>query len=226
MLMMSGLGTFAEDQMETVTEEAAPIMEVIEHAPTEVLEASETVVETQVTESDPAPAAKIPVFAVILPERIDHDWYWILYTDTSQHIVQSAIEKALVRAGVEVIDLNTAPLPSVGSDMQKLMSMAYALDAGKQVMADYVVTGLATAIKASEGQAYGVNVYRSQVEIVAKIVRVSDGKIMAIEDASLQEGGQSAQAAGQSALKKAGTQVASKIARTARELAAGEPAAQ
>ena len=220
MLFWAGAG-FAEEGMDAAAETIAPVVEVVEHeaateaAPVEV-EAAPAVVETP----------KAPVFAVILPERIDHAWYWILYTDTAQHIVQSAIEKALIRAGVDVIDLNTASLPSVGSDMQRLMSMAFVLDAGKQVKADYVVTGQATAIKASEGQAYGVNVFRSQAEIVAKIVRVSDGKIIALEDASMQEGGQSAQAAGQAALKKAGAQVAAKIARTARGLTAGEPAAQ
>jgi hypothetical protein len=220
MLFWAGTG-FAEDGMETTDEAIAPVLEVVEHEA--VAETTPVTVEAEPVVPE---TTKAPVFAVILPERIDHAWYWILYTDTAQHIVQSAIEKALVRAGVEVIDLNTASLPSVGNDMQQLMSMAFALDAGKQVKADYVVTGQATAIKASEGQAYGVNVFRSQVDIVAKIVRVSDGKIMDIEDASVQEGGQSAQGAGQAGLKKAGTQVASKIARIARELAAGEPSAQ
>lgn len=219
-LLLAGNG-FAEEGMDTATETLAPELEVVEHEAT--VETAPVVVETEPVVSE---TPKAPIFAVILPERIDHDWYWILYTDTAQHIVQSAIEKALVRAGAEVIDLNTASIPSVDSDMQRLMSMDFAVNAGKQVKADYVVTGHATAIKASEGQAYGVNVFRSQVEIVAKIVRVSDGKIMAIEDASAQEGGQSAQGAGQAGLKKAGTQVASKIARIARELAAGEPAAQ
>ncbi len=220
MLFWAGTG-FAEDGMETADEAIAPVLEVVEHEA--AAETTPVIVEAKPVVPE---TTKAPVFAVILPERIDHAWYWILYTDTAQHIVQSAIEKALVRAGVEVIDLNTASLPSVGNDMQQLMSMAFALDAGRQVKADYVITGQATAIKASEGQAYGVNVFRSQVDIVAKIVRVSDGKIMDIEDASVQEGGQSTQGAGQAGLKKAGTQVASKIARIARELAAGEPAAQ
>lgn len=167
-----------------------------------------------------APAAvetpKPPVFAVILPERIDHDWYWFLYTDTAQHIVQSAVEKSLIRAGVEVIDLTTASLPSFGNNWENLVSNAFALEAGRLLKADYVVTGQATAVKASQGVAYGVTVYRSQAEITAKIVRVSDGKIIALEDASFQEGGQSAQAAGQAALKKAGGQIGGKIARAAR----------
>lgn len=174
--------------------------------------------ETTATE-EPAPATeapKPPVFAVILPERIDHDWYWFLYTDTAQHIVQSAVEKSLVRAGVDVIDLNTVSLPSFGDNWEKLVSNAFAIEAGKQLKADYVVTGQATAVKASQGVAYGVTVYRSQAEITAKIVRVRDGKIIAIEDASIQEGGQSAQAAGQAALKKAGGQIGGKIARAAR----------
>jgi hypothetical protein len=163
-----------------------------------------------------AEAPKPPVFAVILPERIDHDWYWFLYTDTAQHIVQSAVEKSLIRAGVDVIDLTTATLPSFGNDWENLVSNAFALEAGRQLKADYVVTGQATAVRASQGVAYGVTVFRSQAEITARIVRVSDGRIIAIEDASFQEGGQSAQAAGQAALKKAGGQIGGKIARAAR----------
>jgi len=168
------------------------------------------------TAPDAVEEPKPPTFAVILPERIDHDWYWFLYTDTAQHIVQSAVEKSLVRAGADVIDLNTATLPSFGNNWERLVSNAFALEAGKQLKVDYVVTGQATAVKASQGVAYGVTVYRSQAEITAKIVRVSDGKIIAIEDASIQEGGQSAQAAGQAALKKASGQIGGKLARAVR----------
>lgn len=167
-------------------------------------------------------ATRAPTFVVIVPERIDHDWYWVLYSDRSQHIVQSAIEKALIRAGVDVIDLTTASLPSIGHDLGQLQTTGYALKVGKQLQADYIVSGQATAVKASEGRAYGVNVVRTQAEVSARIIRVRDGKILIVEDASVLEGGQSAQAAGQNALKKAGAQVGSKLARTARELASGE----
>ncbi len=222
-LLVAGLNGIAEEASETAM---APVEEVItESAPVaETTPVGDAITDAE-TEAPSEPAAQPAVakpttFVVLLPERIDLDWYWILYTDVSQHIVQSAIEKALIRAGLEVIDLNTIALPSFGNDWQRIMSVTYAVDAGRAASADYVITGQATAVKASEGFAYGVNVYRSQAEITAKIVRVRDGKIMEIEDASQLEGGQSAQAAGQSALKKAGAQVASKIARAASALAA------
>jgi len=231
-LLISGFNAQSEDAAEAV--QAVP--EEVSTTPdsTEVVAEAEAVTEPIETAEDsqetPPPAEAVapraPTFVVILPERIDHNWYWFLYTDTAQHIVQSAIEKALVRAGLNVIDLNTITLPGFGNDFQKLLSVGYAVEAGKTAMADYVITGQATAVKASEGYAYGVNVFRAQAEITAKIVRVSDGKILEIEDASMLEGGQSAQAAGQSALKKAGTQLASKIARAASKLAAAESPAQ
>jgi hypothetical protein len=84
---------------------------------------------------------------------------------------------------------------------------AIAADAG----ATYAIVGTATAVKASEGTAYGVNVVRSNAEITAKIIRVGDGKVIAVEDASAQKGGQAQRAAGQEALKDAGGQIARKI---------------
>ncbi|HMP88861.1 MAG TPA: hypothetical protein PJ991_01605 [Kiritimatiellia bacterium] len=202
---------------------------IVEEATIEVIdveigaEVAEESADEVITIEEPAQATpKTPTFVVIVPERIDHNWYWILYSDRSQHIVQSAIEKALIRAGVDVIDLTTASLPSVGGDMRQLQTTGYGMKVGKQLNADYVVSGQATAVMASEGRAYGVNVVRTQAEVSARIIRVSDGKILTVEDASVLEGGQSSQAAGQNALKKAGATIGSKLARTARELSAGE----
>ena len=65
--------------------------------------------------------------------------------------------------------------------------------------------------KASEGVAYGVTVIRAGANITAKIVRVSDGKIMAVVDASAQEGGQAVMAAGREALKKAGKSIGDQL---------------
>jgi len=227
-LVLAGSLVWANEESMELSEEATPseISGEPESLPMEDMGASETAPAeeaVEVAEPEAVVPPKVPTFVVIVPERIDHDWYWILYSDRSQHIVQSAIERALIRAGVEVIDLTTAAsLPSVGNDMQRLQTTGYALQVGKQLNADYIISGQATAVKASEGQAYGVNVVRTQAEVSAKIIRARDGKILAVEDASMLEGGQSAQAAGQNALKKAGTQIGSKLARTARELAAGE----
>lgn len=213
-------------------EESAGGMQTTEAAVTEAAETAPAEVAAPADEAAPveaaseAPQPRAPRFAVILPERIDHDWYWFLYSDRSQHIVQSAVEKALVRAGLDVIDLETATLPAFGDDFAKLETTAYAVQAGRSLKADYVIAGQATAVKASEGQAYGVNVVRTQAEITAKIIRVVDGKILEVEDASAMEGGQSAQAAGQVALKKAGTVVAGKIARLAAKLPATDTPAK
>jgi len=181
-------------------------------------------------ESVPAPptepaAPAAPAFVVVIPEQIDNDWFWMMFGGRSQNIVQNAIEKALIRAGLDVVDLAAVQeLPSVGNDPSTAQSLNYALSVGRQVNADYVISGMATAVKSSEGTAYNVNVVRTQAEINAKIVRIHDGKIMAIEDASALDGGQSSQAAGQNALKKAGTVIASKLAREAREIASAKPA--
>lgn len=202
-------GTTPETADVTATESAEPAAEAVAEEPAESAPAAEP--------EAPAPAAK---FAVIMPERIDHDWYWILYSDTSQHLVQSAIEKSLIRAGAEVIDLSSVELPSFGNDWMRLASRDYAVKVGRQIGVDYIITGQATSVKASEGNAYGVTVYRSQAEISAKIVRVSDGKIIEVFDESGLEGGQSAQAAGQTALKKLGGKIGGKIGRAAMNLPA------
>jgi len=230
-LALSSSPVFSQE-VESSTETTADAAEVVVEATTETAVVEESAELTAVEESTQevpmsieeaaATASRAPVFVVILPERIDHAWYWLFYSDTSQHIVQSAVEKALIRAGLNVIDLQTATLPSFGTDMMQLQSINYAIKAGRQLKADFVISGQATAVKASEGQAYGVNVVRTQAEVTAKIIRVSDGKILEVEDASVLEGGQSVQAAGQNALKRAGTQVAGKIVRTASKLTVSE----
>jgi len=233
-LVLTASTVFAQESETMVAEfddDAAVVIQdeaeaAVENGSTDMMAVEESNAEAPSAIQEEAPAPRAPTFVVILPERIDHDWYWILYSDTSQHIVQSAVEKALIRAGMNVIDLQTATLPSFGNDMMQLQSIAYAVKAGRQLKADYVISGQATAVKASEGIAYGVNVVRTQAEVTAKIIRVSDGRILEVEDASMLEGGQSVQAAGQTALKKAGTQVAGKIVRTASKLTVPETPAQ
>ena len=86
-----------------------------------------------------------------------------------------------------------------------------ALEKARQLGADYVILGSATASKASEGVAYGVTVIRATASITAKIVRVSDGKIIDVFDASALEGGQAVMAAGREALKKAGKSIGDQL---------------
>ncbi len=162
-----------------------------------------------------------PKFVVLLPERVDTEWFWSFYADnTSQHIVQSAVEKSLINNGFDVIDLGSIQKLKQEGSIEDITSTENARQIGKDAGATYAVVGTATAVKASEGQAYGVNVYRSNAEITAKLIRVEDGKVIAVEDASAQKGGQAARAAGQEALKDAGAQIARKITALAKKTTA------
>jgi hypothetical protein len=169
-------------------------------------------------EAAPEETAHTPRFIVLVPERVDHIWNWLQYADESNHIAQGAIEKALIRAQMEVVDLSGAELPAFGNDWRKLQSTAYAVQAGRQLNADYVIAGQASAVKGSENRGYGVTIMRASAEISVRIIRVSDSKILDVLDASSMEGGQSVQAAGQAALKEASKQIAGKITRAVREL--------
>lgn len=156
----------------------------------------------------PAPEPVAPRIAVIAPEQVDGEWFWYAYGGGNQHIVQSEVEKVLVRAGFDVVDVS-----ALGSwrSLDDLIGARTAADKGKELGVDYVIAGKATAVKASEGAAYGVTVIRANAEVTLRLVRVSDGKVLAVEDASAQAGGQAVRAAGQAALKTAGQQIARKM---------------
>ncbi|MDA0578404.1 MAG: hypothetical protein O3B24_09930 [Verrucomicrobia bacterium] len=174
-----------------------------------------TTAETVTTEATPVSA---PTFVVFLPEQVDSEWLWFRATDASQHIVQSAVEKTLIRAGFDVIDLGTIQRLKDGGSIQDLTSVSDARAAAQMVNATYAIVGTATAVRGGQSSAYGVNVARSNAEISAKILRVADGKILAIEDASAQAGGQAARAAGQAALKDAAALLARKLATAAKRI--------
>jgi curli biogenesis system outer membrane secretion channel CsgG len=190
-------------------QEAAPAPE-----PTVAAEAPAAPASTPAPAAEPAPtpAAEAepvaPKIAVIAPEQVDGEWFWYAYGGGNQHIVQSEVEKALVRAGFDVVDVS-----ALGSwrSLDDLVGARTAADKGKELGVDYVIAGKATAVKASEGAAYGVTVIRANAEISLRLVRVSDGKVLAVEDANAQAGGQAVRAAGQAALKTAGQQIARKM---------------
>jgi hypothetical protein len=165
--------------------------------------------------AEPAAAPKIVVF---LPEQLDDQWFWFFYSETSQHIVQSAVEKQLINAGFDVIDIGSIRGLEAAGSLDRITSVDGAKDLARQAGADYAIVGRATAVKSSQGSAYGVNVIRSNAEITAKIIRVADGKVIGVEDASAQKGGQAARAAGQEALKDAGNQIARKLAGALRRI--------
>ncbi|HBA84375.1 MAG TPA: hypothetical protein DCZ95_09810 [Verrucomicrobia bacterium] len=160
------------------------------------------------------PEEATPKFVVFLPEQIDTVWYWYYYTEEEQHIVQSAVEKALLKCNYEVIDLSLADLFSDDGSVAEIASPREAVKKAAKLGATYAIIGKASANQTSRDVAYGVNVVRSSAEVEAKIVRVSDGKIMAIEEASSQGGGQAQKAAAQGALKEAGARVGSKLCST------------
>ena len=158
-------------------------------------------------------------FVVILPEQLDGVWYWTYFTTEQQHIVQSAVEKALVDAGLDVVDLGALKLGG-GDSLQGLLNPATAAGKAKEAGAAYVIVGSATAVPAGSSTAYGVPVARATASLTAKIVRAGDGKILAVKEAEANEGGQAMRGAGQAALKKAGRDLASALAEAAKKIAA------
>jgi hypothetical protein len=152
-----------------------------------------------------------PKFVVFLPEQIDMVWYWYFYTEEQQHIVQSAVEKALMKCNYEVIDLSLADLFTDSGSIAEVTSPREAVKKAAQLGATYAIIGKASATMTSRDVAYGVNVVRSSAEAEAKVIRVSDGKVMALEEASSQGGGQAQKAAAQGALKEAGARLGSKL---------------
>lgn len=156
-----------------------------------------------------------PKFIVLLPEQIDREWFWFYYTEEAQHIVQSAVEKALIDAGFDVIYVTS--MDASGS-INDVISKDAAVRKAASMGADYAIVGTAIADKKSEGTAYGVTVIRATATITARIIRVKDGKILAVEEATAEEGGQALKSASRDALKKAGRDIARKLARAAQRI--------
>ncbi|MBU1694369.1 MAG: hypothetical protein KJ726_09530 [Verrucomicrobia bacterium] len=171
----------------------------------------------------PEPQAAMPsatqTFAVFLPERIERVWFWYAYTEEIQHIVQSAVEKALLNAGLQVVDVSSMTLPEQG-DLNQVMSPQQVVRWGAAAGASYIIMGTATADPQSEGTAYGQRVVRATANISARIIRVSDSRIMSVQDATALMGGQALPAASREALKKAGEDIGRKLARAAKSLTA------
>ena len=198
LLALSAIG-FAQD------EAAAPAATVVEQTvaePTIESVASEASAPAEKPEpivlTPPKPTAKVVVF---MPEKIDTAWFWYYYTEEQQSIVQSAIEKELIRSGYDVIDLTLTDVFSGEGTIEEITSPAMALKKAVKLGATYAIVGHASAVQASAGSAYNVTVVRSSAEGSAKIIRVSDGKVLDIVDASAQGSAQAQKAAAQGALK-------------------------
>jgi hypothetical protein len=173
-----------------------------------------------VTEASTTASGPSPKFVVFLPERIDTEWFWFYYTEEIQHVVQSAVEKALVSKGLEVLDVSAGDaLSDPSGTIQQITSKDFAVQKAKQMGATYVIVGTATADRASTSTAYGVNVVRASADISARLVRVADAKILVVEDASATAGGEAVKSAGRDALKQAGSIIARKLASAAQAAA-------
>ena len=151
-------------------------------------------------------------FVVFLPEQIDTEWFWYYYTETEQHIVQSLVEKKLIDAGYEVIDISMANLDDESFSIEDVTSPRNAVQLARKLGATYAIVGKASASQAGNTVAYGINVIRAGAEASARIVQVSDGKIIAVEEASSKGGGQAQKMAAQGALKEAGRVLADRLA--------------
>lgn len=201
---------------ETVVTEEAGTAEgvVLEEAPV-VVEETAVVEEVAVVEEPTEPR-----FLVIIPEQIDTEWFWYYYTEVSQNIVQAAVEKALVKKGLDVVDLATVSMFSNPGSVEGVLNKNEALNAAKASGATHLVLGKAGAVMQGRSIAYGMEVIRSKATASVKLIRVSDGKVLDILDAAAEEGGQVQKATGQAALETAAKDLGKKVARAAEKAAA------
>lgn len=221
MMLFSGVSQFKAPPGGGLAEGPADLVPAAEPVAEEAVESVAEALEAPAEESAAGASVEeesgAPTFAVFLPERIERVWYWYAYTEETQHIVQSAVEKALINAGLEVVDISSMPLPEQG-DLTQVMSAPQVVRWGAAAHADYIIMGTATADPQSEGVAYGQKVVRSTATISARIIRVSDSRIVGVQDASALMGGQALAAAAREALKKGGEDIGRKLARSAKNL--------
>ncbi|HOW98196.1 MAG TPA: hypothetical protein P5567_00950 [Kiritimatiellia bacterium] len=219
-MLFSGVSQFKAPRSGALAEGPGELVPAAEPVPDAAVEPMAEASETPAEEAVAAPVEEepgVPTFAVFLPERIERVWYWYAYTEETQHIVQSAVEKALINAGLAVVDVASMPLPEQG-DLAQVMSAPQVVRWGAAARADYIIMGTATADPQSESVAYGQKVVRSTANLSARIIRVSDSRIVAVQDASALMGGQALAAAAREALKKGGEDIGRKLARSAKNL--------
>lgn len=148
---------------------------------------------------------------VMIPERVDVEWFWYHYGVQDEMNVQTAVEKGLLRAGIELADARSTEAFPDGLSMEELLTPAQALDIAQSLGAGYLVLGKGIASNGGSSQAYGVPVHRSNAQINARILRVADGKTLDVLDVNLTEGDQSDRAAARKALKTGGKNLARQI---------------
>jgi len=216
---LAGHSLYAEaDLLSEVMAENEESSGLLQEMEDKIAEKEETEPFADLFSSEEEPAASgnsmNPSILVIVPERVEVEWYWYFYTDESQHIVQSEIEKRLVRDGHTLLEIGGEEMLGTDLTLENIMKRETALDVARRLGATHLIHGQATASPASQSVAYGVNVFRSNAEMQVRVVQVADGKILAIEDASATGGAEAQKAAGRAALKDAGKKLAKKVGRT------------
>lgn len=160
---------------------------------------------------------------VVVPEKIGEDTLLIGGGGNETLIVQGDIEKRLVRKGLDVRDVSgLEPKIEGGASWQTLTVKQGALTVARQVKADYLVYGQATAVRAGKGQAYGVTSLRAQADVVVRLVEVESGKVLEVFDSSALEGDQAFGIAAKRALKEAAKPLSREVADAAEILLAAE----
>lgn len=153
-----------------------------------------------------------PRFVVVLPEKVGEETVLPVGNENIQHVVQAEIERSLIRKGLEVIDIaGLEPVIEGGLSWQTLTVKEGALTLARAAKADYLIYGQATASRAGSGSAYGVTAVRAQADVSARLVRVSDGKILNVFQSEALEGNQAFGIAAKDSLKSAGKKVAAEV---------------
>ena len=147
-----------------------------------------------------------------MPERVDVEWFWYHYGVGDDMVVQRSVEQAIIRAGHELVDATSTDAFPSGLTIDRMLQKKKALAIAAELGASHLILGKATAVHGSHSKAYSVNVYRSNVEISSRIIRVADGKVLDVLDVNTTEGDQSQRTAARNALKAGGKKIARKLA--------------
>jgi hypothetical protein len=132
---------------------------------------------------------------------VDVEWYWYHYGAGDDMIVQRNVEQALMNEGYEVVEASSTDAFPSRLTIDRMLQKNKPLDIAAALKADYLVPVKAIAVHASAGQAYGVKVHGSNVEITARLIRVADGKLLEVVDENVTEGDQSQRTTARNALK-------------------------
>ena len=160
-----------------------------------------------------ATAEQTTTVLVLMPERVDVEWFWYHYGVGDDMVVQRSVEKALLRDDIDIVDATSTDAFPSGLTIDRMLQKKTALEIAKELGATHLILGKAIAVHGSKGTAYGVNVYRSNVEITARLLRVADGKVLDVLDENVTEGDQSQRTAARNALKAGGKKIARKLVR-------------